>query len=61
MKRYIKEFVNDEIRRLNENTLITPNIRNEIISDMHNIMKTCENGYIAEFEALYLITKRYFS
>ena len=61
MKRYIKEFVNDEIRRLNENTVIAPNTRNEIIRDMCDIMKNCENGYIAEFEALYLITKRYFS
>ena len=56
MKRYVKEFADDELNRLNE---FSTTRKSEIADKINNAVKFCEEGYISEFEAVRAITEAY--
>ena len=67
MKRYVKEFANDVINRLNENAktaimcanaddvIAVNDTFNKRIKKITNALKFCERGYVSDFETVALI------
>ena len=56
MKRYVKEFADDELSRLDE---INPKRKAEIEARIKKAVMLCEKNYITEFEAVRAITEAY--
>ena len=56
MKRYVKEFANDELSRLDE---INPKRKSEIEARIKKAVMLCKENYITEFEAVRAIVEAY--
>ena len=56
MKRYVKEFADDELSRLDE---INPKRKAEIEARIKKAVMLCEENYITEFEAVRAIVEAY--
>lgn len=58
-ERYIKEYVNDCKRKIEENNLMGSNVKNKAITKINKAVKLRDRGLITADEAIKIILERF--
>ena len=58
-ERYIKEYANDCMRKIEENNLMGSNVKNKAIAKINKAVKLRDKGVITADEAIKIILERF--
>lgn len=58
-ERYIKEYANDRMRKIEENNLMGSNVKNKAIAKINKAVKLRDKGVITADEAIKIILERF--